>query len=131
MWNTLLQDMKTKQSLKKDFADHKKKKMHITANTSDLYQSYRTIEWSRLEETFKIIMIGIINLTLPSPPLNHAPKCNIYKSFKYLQEWCLRHFPGQPVPMLDNPFSQEIFSNIQSNSPLTQPEAASSCPITS
>ncbi|KAK4827460.1 hypothetical protein QYF61_018181 [Mycteria americana] len=26
-----------------------------------------------------------INLTLPSPPLNHVPKSHIYTSFKYLQ----------------------------------------------
>ncbi|KAK4813834.1 hypothetical protein QYF61_001838 [Mycteria americana] len=35
-----------------------------------------------------------------------------------------------PVPMLDNPFSEEIFPNIQSTPPLAQLEAISSCPIT-
>ncbi|KAK4823633.1 LOW QUALITY PROTEIN: hypothetical protein QYF61_004366 [Mycteria americana] len=34
-----------------------------------------------------------------------------------------------PVPMLDNPFSEEIFPNIQSKPPLAQLEAISSCPI--
>ena len=28
-----------------------------------------------------------VNLTLPSPPLNHAPKCHIYTSYRYLQGW--------------------------------------------
>ncbi|KAK4810721.1 hypothetical protein QYF61_007695 [Mycteria americana] len=51
-------------------------------------------------------------------------------SFKYLQGWRLNHFPGQPVPMLDNPFSEEKFPNIQSQPPLVQLEAISSCPIT-
>ena len=32
--------------------------------------------------------------------------------------------------MLDNPFSEEIFPNIQSKPPLVQLEAVSSCPIT-
>ena len=32
--------------------------------------------------------------------------------------------------MLDNPFSEEIFPNIQSKPPLVQSEAVSSCPIT-
>ncbi|KAK4814505.1 hypothetical protein QYF61_021568 [Mycteria americana] len=71
-----------------------------------------------------------VNRTLPSPPLHHVPKHLIQTSFKYLQGWGLNHFPGQPVPMLDNPFSEEKFPNIQSKPPLVQLEAISSCPIT-
>ncbi|KAK4811014.1 hypothetical protein QYF61_015718 [Mycteria americana] len=71
-----------------------------------------------------------VNLTLPRPPLHHVPKHLIQTSFKYLQGWQLNHFPGQPVPMLDNPFSEEKFPNIQSKPPLAQLEAISSCPIT-
>ena len=37
--------------------------------------------------------------------------------------------PGQPVPMLDKPFGEEIFPNIQSKPPLAQLEAVSCCPI--
>ncbi|KAK4826595.1 hypothetical protein QYF61_010357 [Mycteria americana] len=44
--------------------------------------------------------------------------------------WRLNHFPGQSVPMLDNPLSEEKFPNIQSKPPLAQLEAISSCPIT-
>ncbi|KAK4826325.1 hypothetical protein QYF61_007410 [Mycteria americana] len=44
--------------------------------------------------------------------------------------WRLNHFPGQPVPMLDNPFSEVKFPNIQPKPPLAQLEAISSCPIT-
>ena len=58
----------------------------------------------------------IINLTLPSPPLNHVPKPHIYISFKYLQGWWLYHFPGWPVSVLDNPFGEEIFPNIMAHS---------------
>ncbi|KAK4825514.1 hypothetical protein QYF61_000027, partial [Mycteria americana] len=71
-----------------------------------------------------------INLTLPRPPLHHVPKHLIQTPFKYLQGWRLNPFPGQPVPMLDNPFSEEKFPNIQSKPPLAQLEAISSCPIT-
>ncbi|KAK4830127.1 LOW QUALITY PROTEIN: hypothetical protein QYF61_008554 [Mycteria americana] len=71
-----------------------------------------------------------INLALPSPPLSHVPKHHIYMSFKYLQGWGHNHFPGQPVPMLDHPFGEEIFPNIQSKPPLAQLEAISSRPIT-
>ncbi|KAK4818707.1 hypothetical protein QYF61_018686 [Mycteria americana] len=71
-----------------------------------------------------------VNLALPSPPLHHVPKHHIYTSFKYLQGWGLHHFPGQPVPMLDNPFSEVKFPNIQSKPPLAQLEAISSHPIT-
>ncbi|KAK4827479.1 hypothetical protein QYF61_018779 [Mycteria americana] len=71
-----------------------------------------------------------VNLTLPRPPLHHVPKHLIQTSFKYLQGWRLHHFPGQPVPMLDNPFSEEKFPNIQSKPPLAQLEAISSRSIT-
>ena len=69
-----------------------------------------------------------VNLTLPSPPLNHFPKCHISTSFKYLQGWWLNHFPGQPVPMLDNPFREDIFPDIRSKPPLVQLEDVSSHP---
>ena len=42
----------------------------------------------------------------------------------------LKDLPGQPVPMLHHPFSEEIFPNIQSKPPLVQLEAVSSCPVT-
>ncbi|KAK4828566.1 hypothetical protein QYF61_027656 [Mycteria americana] len=45
------------------------------------------------------------------------------------QGWRLNHFPGQPVPVLDNPFSEEKFPNIRSKPPLVQLETISSCPI--
>ncbi|KAK4830945.1 hypothetical protein QYF61_014404 [Mycteria americana] len=70
-----------------------------------------------------------VNLTLPRPPLHHVPKHLIQTSFKYLQGWRLNHFTGKPVPMLDNPFSEEKFPNIQSKPPLVQLEAITSCPI--
>ncbi|KAK4829570.1 hypothetical protein QYF61_005239 [Mycteria americana] len=70
-----------------------------------------------------------VNLTLPRPLLYHVPKHLIQTSFKYFQEWRLNHFPGQPVPMLDNPFSKVKFPNIQSKPPLVQLEAISSRPI--
>ncbi|KAK4814157.1 hypothetical protein QYF61_009975 [Mycteria americana] len=36
---------------------------------------------------------------------------------------------AKPVPMLDNPFGEENFPNIQSKPPLVQLEAISSCPM--
>ncbi|KAK4816196.1 hypothetical protein QYF61_012661 [Mycteria americana] len=66
-----------------------------------------------------------------TPPVTgHQPDYLIQTSFKYLQGWRLNHFPGQSVPMLDNPFSEVKFPNIQSKPPLAQLEAISSCPIT-
>jgi len=50
-------------------------------------------------------------------------------SFKYLQGWRLHHFPEQPVPMPDNPFSEKILPNLQSKPPLVQLELISSRPI--
>ncbi|KAK4824481.1 hypothetical protein QYF61_015879 [Mycteria americana] len=92
-------------------------------------------------------------LTFPCPQLSQfsavsdllAPRsCSTVESPKYApgmakphsqshegnSGWRLNHFPGQPVPMLDNPFSEVKFPNIQSKPPLVQLEAISSCPIT-
>ncbi|KAK4828309.1 hypothetical protein QYF61_025321 [Mycteria americana] len=59
-------------------------------------------------------------------------KRHVEKTFLQNQQegWRLNHFPGQPVPMLDNPLCEEKFPNIQSKPPLAQLEAISSCPIT-
>ncbi|KAK4815695.1 hypothetical protein QYF61_005508, partial [Mycteria americana] len=62
-------------------------------------------------------------MALPSPPLHHVPKHHIYTAFKYLQGWGLHHFPGQPVPVLDNPFTKDIFPNTQSKPPLAAVES--------
>ncbi|KAK4826361.1 LOW QUALITY PROTEIN: hypothetical protein QYF61_007955, partial [Mycteria americana] len=51
-------------------------------------------------------------------------------SLETFKGWCLHHFPGQPLPMIENPFCEEIFPNIQSKPLLPQLEAISSCPIT-
>ncbi|KAK4818295.1 hypothetical protein QYF61_010437 [Mycteria americana] len=88
--------------------------------------SINRIDWKRPLRSSS----ATVNLTLPRPPLYHVPKHLIQTSFKYLQGWRLNHFPGQPVPMLDNPFSEVTFPNIQSKPPLAQLEAISSCPIT-
>ncbi|KAK4829714.1 hypothetical protein QYF61_006089 [Mycteria americana] len=89
-------------------------------------ESQNRIGWKRPLRSFS----PTVNLMLPRPPLYHVHKHLIQTSFKYLQGWRLNHFPGQPVPMLDNPFSEEKFPNIQSKPPLAQLEAISSCPIT-
>ncbi|KAK4824730.1 hypothetical protein QYF61_018118, partial [Mycteria americana] len=64
------------------------------------------------------------------PAIDQHSQHHIYTPFKYLQGWRLHHFPGQPIPMLDNPFSEVKFPNIQSKPPLVQLEAISSRPIT-
>ncbi|KAK4811279.1 hypothetical protein QYF61_023331 [Mycteria americana] len=67
-------------------------------------------------------------MVLPSPFYRWGNEAqNISKTG---QGWRLNHFPGQPVPMLDNPLGEEKFPNIQSKPPLAQLEAISSCPIT-
>lgn len=48
------------------------------------------------------------NPTAKLQPQHHGPQHHIHKSFKHL----LR----QPVPILDNPFSEDIFPNIQPKS---------------
>ncbi|KAK4815335.1 hypothetical protein QYF61_000167 [Mycteria americana] len=58
-------------------------------------------------------------------------KSHLDMSFRnWIQGWRLNHFPGQPLPMLENPFSEVKFPNFQSKPPLVQLEAISSRPIT-
>jgi len=76
-----------------------------------------------LEETSKIIKSNC-------QPITTIPKCHLYTFFEPLQGWGLPHCPGQPVPMPDHSFSEEIFPNIQSEPPLTQLEAIASRPVT-
>jgi len=49
--------------------------------------------------------------------------------FEPLQGWELHHCPGQPGPMPDHSFKEEIFPNIQSEPPLMQLEVVASRPI--
>jgi len=86
------------------------------------------MELFRLEDNFKISE-QTINLTLLIPPLNCVPMLRIYTSFEYLLGWYLSPFPDQPVPMLYNSFSKEIFLNILSKPPLAQIEAIFPCPV--
>jgi len=43
-----------------------------------------------------------------------------------LQGWWLHHLPGQPIPVPDLSLREELFPNIQPESPLVQLEAISS-----
>lgn len=65
-----------------------------------------------------------------SPPLYCIPKCHIHVFFECFQEWWFHHFPGQPDPVPDDPFSEKFFPNMSSKEValLAQPEAISSCP---
>lgn len=63
----------------------------LLSTVSCIKVKLRIIESLMLEKTSKIIESGI-NPALPSPPLNHVPKCHIYRSFKYL-------LVTQPLPL--------------------------------
>lgn len=41
------------------------------------------------------------------PITDPIPRCHIHTSFKSLQEQWILHFPGQPLPVLDDPFSEQ------------------------
>ncbi|KAK4814666.1 hypothetical protein QYF61_024802 [Mycteria americana] len=70
---------------------------------------------------------------MPWPSVSPGPSPLLLSKCSQAQQskgWRLNHFPGQSVPMLDNPLGEEKFPNIQSKPPLAQLEAISSCPIT-
>lgn len=64
-----------------------------------------------------------------SPLLKHVPKCRIHMSLKYLQEWQLHHFPGQPLPVPKHFFCEEIHPDIQSKPSMMQPQAICLSPV--
>lgn len=56
----------------------------------------------------------------PTPPwqLNQITKCYCISSFfEYIRGQWVHHFPGKPVPMLNQPFREEIFPIIQRELP--------------
>lgn len=58
----------------------------------------RIIESFRLKRKLRYLSSDI-SPVLSIPPLNHIPKCFI---FRYLQVSWLHHIPGQPMSMLDS-----------------------------
>ncbi|KAK4831708.1 hypothetical protein QYF61_018760 [Mycteria americana] len=72
-----------------------------------------------------IFLINVVRISQLMLPFKSEERNRQFKG-----GWRLNYFPGQPVPMLDNPFSEVKFPNIQSKPPLAQLEAISSCPIT-
>ncbi|KAK4818444.1 hypothetical protein QYF61_013131 [Mycteria americana] len=75
------------------------------------------------------LSLGADSKCRSSPTPSRLTTC-IVARLEIGEGWRLNHFPGQPVPMLDNPLGEEKFPNIQSKPPLAQLEAISSCPIT-
>lgn len=63
---------------------------------------------------------------MPTPLLNHVPKCHIHPSLKYLQWRCL-HPPVSELPalILDNSFYGEYFPIMQPKPSLVQLKATS------
>ena len=49
--------------------------------------------------------------------------------FKYIQGWWLNHLPGEPIPVLNNPFCKEVFPDIQPKLTLVQLKAISPHPV--
>ncbi|KAK4831320.1 hypothetical protein QYF61_016809 [Mycteria americana] len=81
-----------------------------------------------------VVALYLVPLTISSPCIMEkkalGPKPAIIGHRGAPMGWRLHHFPGQPLPMLDNPFSEVKFPNSQSKPPLAQLEAISSRPIT-
>ena len=83
-------------------------------NTDPYWLLYLIIESLRLERPLRSLS-PTINPYLTT--LDHVPQCHIYPFHVPLQGWWLHHFPGQPVPILHHSFWEEIFPDIQLESP--------------
>lgn len=70
-----------------------------------------------------------IKPALPSLSISHVYKHHTYIFLERFQRPWLQNFPGQPVAMLDHPFSEGFFPNVESKFPLAQLEYISVCPF--
>lgn len=73
----------------------------------------RIVVSSVLEKTFEITKSNH-QCDYWVPSLNHIPQCHSHTAPKYLQGSGLRHFPGQPSPVLCRSLCVEILPYIQS-----------------
>ncbi|KAK4814133.1 hypothetical protein QYF61_009052 [Mycteria americana] len=98
--------------------------------------AYRNLAGKDIEVFPRLTVNSLIALKLDGQKETVSGKQGIQRDstlravYNTYMGWRLNHFPGQPVPMLDNPLGEEKFPNIQSKPPLAQLEAISSCPIT-
>lgn len=81
-------------------------------------QNHRIIQLFMLEKALRIKFNHPPNAT--SPLLNHVAKNHAHTSLKHLQGWGHHHFPGQPVPVPDQPLHEEILPYVQFKPPLEQ-----------
>lgn len=91
-------------------------------------QSQRTTMELSLENPSKIITSS--QPSTAGATTEPHPRCHIHMVFEQFQGWRLHRFPGLPLPVLYNPFSNKIFPKIWSKPPLAQLEGVSSDPVT-
>lgn len=85
-----------------------------------------TSTWHGFIESARLEMTSA-NPAPSYPPLNHLQVSHSCVFWTF-QCWWSQHVPGQPCPMLGNPYSGHIFPNIQSKATLVQFQAVSSHP---
>ncbi|KAK4808355.1 hypothetical protein QYF61_026958 [Mycteria americana] len=104
---------------------------HVFRFNRPYLHGFQVTDWSLILFLLKSSCVVVFTSVAISSDDTVIYKANKRALFSPLvQGWRLNRFPRQPVPMLDNPFSEEKFPNIQSKPPLAQLEAISSCPIT-
>lgn len=74
------------------------------------FQKVRITDSLRLEKTSKIITSNL--QPIPPMPTKHIPQCHISTFLEYLQGRWLQHLPGQPLPLPDGSFCEEIILNL-------------------
>lgn len=76
--------------------------LFLSKCSAEYTQSWNHLDWEKPLSSPS----PSITPALPSPSLTPIPRCHIHTPFKSLQEQWIHHFPGQPVPVLDNSFSE-------------------------
>ena len=72
------------------------------------------MESLRLEKTTRITKSN--HQPTPTVPTKHVPQCNIYTFLNFWRQW-LYYLPGHPGLMPHPSFREEIFPNIQPETP--------------
>ena len=62
--------------------------------------------------------------------LQQAAQDLVQADFEYLQRRIIQNLPGQPVPLLYHPQSEEVLPRVQTELPLLQFVPIAPCPVT-
>jgi len=101
-----------------------------------LHKSNSTTTVHRITQNHRMVGVGrdLCGSSGPTPLPKHghlqqAAQDHVHVGFEYLQRRRFYNLPGQPVPVLRHPQSEEVFRHLQTELPLLQFVPIAPCPV--